>query len=310
MTDARFLQIHTLHSYSAALLNRDDSGLAKRIRYGGAIRTRVSSQCLKRHWRKAEDDPHALAQIADVEISVRSRNLIDEKVFGDELRERFSHDVLNALKTWFNYAVYGGNESKKPSKLGTAVPTDDRSKRQTLLLGVPELEWLTGEASKLASEAQGDAEAAFNLGKKWEADFKKNIKEMRESAQRPGGIASALFGRMVTSDTAANIDAPIHVAHSFTVHEEETESDYFTAVDDLKRDDDDSGADTIQETELMSGLFYGYVVIDIPGLVSNLTGQDQNKWLSPDTDRTMAAEVVHNLIYLIAEISPGEKLGS
>ncbi|MEO0811109.1 MAG: type I-E CRISPR-associated protein Cas7/Cse4/CasC, partial [Pseudomonadota bacterium] len=113
-----------------------------------------------------------------------------------------------------------------------------------------------------------------------------------------------------TSDTAANIDAPIHVAHSFTVHEEETESDYFTAVDDLKRDDDDSGADTIQETELMSGLFYGYVVIDIPGLVSNLTGQDQNKWLSPDTDRTMAAEVVHNLIYLIAEISPGAKLGS
>ena len=30
MTIPRFLQIHTLHSYPAALLNRDDSGLAKR----------------------------------------------------------------------------------------------------------------------------------------------------------------------------------------------------------------------------------------------------------------------------------------
>ena len=30
MTTPRFLQIHTLHSYPAALLNRDDSGLAKR----------------------------------------------------------------------------------------------------------------------------------------------------------------------------------------------------------------------------------------------------------------------------------------
>ena len=74
---------------------------------------------------------------------------------------------------------------------------------------------------------------------------------------------------MVTSDPAANIEAPIYVAHAFTVHAEETEGDYFTAVDDLKREEDDSGADTIQETELTSGLFYGYVVIDLPGLIEN-----------------------------------------
>ena len=43
----RFLQIHTLHSYPAALLNRDDSGRAKRMPFGGAVRTRISSQCLK-----------------------------------------------------------------------------------------------------------------------------------------------------------------------------------------------------------------------------------------------------------------------
>ena len=56
MTVPRFLQIHTLHSYPAALLNRDDSGLAKRLSFGGSVRTRVSSQCLKRHWRTADDD--------------------------------------------------------------------------------------------------------------------------------------------------------------------------------------------------------------------------------------------------------------
>ena len=37
MTTPRFLQIHTLHSYPAALLNRDDSGLAKRMPFGGAV---------------------------------------------------------------------------------------------------------------------------------------------------------------------------------------------------------------------------------------------------------------------------------
>ena len=44
----RFIQIHTLHNYPATLLNRDDAGLAKRLPYGNAVRTRISSQCLKR----------------------------------------------------------------------------------------------------------------------------------------------------------------------------------------------------------------------------------------------------------------------
>ena len=66
-----FLQLHTLTSYPASLLNRDDAGFAKRIPFGGAVRTRVSSQCLKKHWRdfKGED---ALAGLG-VPMSVRSR---------------------------------------------------------------------------------------------------------------------------------------------------------------------------------------------------------------------------------------------
>lgn len=114
----------------------------------------------------------------------------------------------------------------------------------------------------------------------------------------PAGLVGALFGRMVTSDPDANITAPVHVAHAFTVHAEEDESDYFTAVDDLAREDE-TGADTIQETELTSGLFYGYVVVDLPGLIDNLGG-----------DRALAGAVLHNLIHLIAEVSPGAKLGS
>ena len=35
----------------------------------------------------------------------------------------------------------------------------------------------------------------------------------------------------------------MHVAHVFTVHGEEAEGDYFTAVDDLKKDEDDGGAE-------------------------------------------------------------------
>ena len=115
----------------------------------------------------------------------------------------------------------------------------------------------------------------------------------------------ALFGRMVTSDPGANIEAAIHVAHAFTVHREESESDYFSVVDDLQRDDEDAGAAHIGDMELTAGLFYGYVVVDVPGLVSNLEGEE---WQT--ADKSLAAQVVHSLIHLIATVSPGAKLGS
>ena len=144
----------------------------------------------------------------------------------------------------------------------------------------------------------GDKKAAKDLASQWLKEHKANLKAMSEGAKMPAGLTGALFGRMVTSDPRANIEAPVHVAHAFTVHAEEAESDYFIAADDLAREED-TGADTIQETELTSGLFYGYVVVDLPGLNENLGG-----------NVALAGEVLHNLTYLIAEVSPGAKLGS
>ena len=283
MTDPRFLQIHTLSPYTGALLNRDDSGLAKRLPYGGVLRTRVSSQCLKRHWRIAED-PHALRKIDGVTAALRSRELVTKQVI-EPLRGRFSAEVVDALEPEIQMAVYGDKGTAKKS-------------RQTLLLGHPEIEWLSRQAESLATDAEGKAEVAAKAAAEWKKEMRSNIRAMREQTTLYGGLAGALFGRMVTSDPDANITAPVHVAHAFTVHGEEAEMDYFTAVDDLS--DDEPGADTIQETELTSGLFYGYVVVDLPGLSKNL-GDDAVE---------LAGQVLHNLIYLIAEVSPGAKLGS
>lgn len=282
MTALHFLQIHTLSAYTSALLNRDDSGLAKRLLYGGAMRTRISSQCLKRHWRTA-DDPHALDDIDGAEAAVRSRELVTKLVI-DPLRQEFTSEVVEALDQDFQVAVYGDK--------GTS-----RKSRQTLLFGEPELAWLRSEAKRLAQEASGSAETAKKAVEAWRKDFRPNIQALRANTSLPGGLTSALFGRMVTSDPDANITAPVHVAHAFTVHEEESENDYFTAVDDLS--EGEPGADTIQEAELTSGLFYGYVVVDLRRLLCNL-GKDAD----------LAGRVLHNLIYLIAEVSPGAKLGS
>ena len=296
MTTPRFLQIHTLHSYPAALLNRDDSGLAKRMPFGDAVRTRISSQCLKRHWRSAQDE-FALSGIAP--DAIRSRNVVDRKVIEPlSGADDISTEVLTAVQNAFNVGVYG--------EKGTA-----EKERQPLLLGLPELEYLREKAAAICSEHATDAKSAGEAATKLFSSRRgegANFAAFRDNASLPGGLVGALFGRMVTSDPGANIEAAIHVAHAFTVHREESESDYFSVVDDLQRDDEDAGAAHIGDMELTAGIFYGYVVVDVPGLISNLEGCPSDDWQSADC--TMAAQVAHNLIHLIATVSPGAKRGS
>lgn len=298
MTTPRFLQIHTLHSHPAALLNRDDSGLAKRMPFGGSVRTRISSQCLKRHWRVAEDE-YAIHNIPDAAAAIRSRNIVEQKVM-QPIREAggIAEDVLDAVNSAFNVHVYGSG--------GTS-----ESGRQPLLLGFPEVGYLQEKATEIcAAHADDDAGAKASadalFGKRQGESA--NFRAFRESARLPGGLEGALFGRMVTSDPAANIDAAVHVAHAFTVHPEESESDYFSVVDDLQTEDEDPGAAHIGDMELTAGLFYGYVVVDVPGLISNLEGCKAEDWES--ADRSLAARVVEHLAHLIATVSPGAKRGS
>lgn len=291
----RFLQIHTLHSFSAALLNRDDSGLAKRLPFGGVMRTRISSQCLKRHWRVVEDQ-YALHNIDGAEAAVRSRNIVSRSVMASiRSEEAISEEVLQAVEDAFQAGVYGDK--------GT-----DPKARQPLLLGLPEVEYLRSQAEMICRNHAQDAAAAKKDAEAFFKGERSNFRAFRENQRLPGGLAGALFGRMVTSDPAANIEASVHVAHAFTVHAEESESDYFSVVDDLRDEEEDAGAAHIGDMELNSGLFYGYVVVDVPGLVSNLEGCPSSAWLN--ADRKLASQVIEHLIHLIATVSPGAKLGS
>ena len=298
----RFIQIHFLAGWPGSLLNRDDAGLAKRLPFGSVTRTRVSSQCLKRHWRTGGDihlpHPMALHEIAGDQASVRTKEAIERLVI-KPLAGSFDAGILKAVETVFIEKVYG-------AKAG------DMKARQALLLGYPEIAYLKDNAARIAGEA-ADAKDAKTQAEAWfkGGDEKANLKQLAEQKGFSAGLEAALFGRMVTSDTRANTDAAIHVAHAFTVHDEQPELDYFTVVDDLKNkaDGDDSGSAGIFDTELTSGLYYGYVVVDVPLLVSNLTGCPRRDWAG-DHDRELAAKAIESLVHLIADVSPGAKKGS
>lgn len=295
-TPVRFLQIHSLHSYPAALLNRDELGFAKRLLFGGSMRSRISSQCLKRRWRTAEDR-HNLQNLAPAAAATRSRDAIAKLVLpaAQAAVPELTADTAQALAAALNIGVYGH---------------DEPANRQVLLLGRPEIEYLQTKAVAIAQEhpedpaaAQAAAQDLFSTKKGEGANFR----AFRTNAQLPAGIAGALFGRMNTADPAANIEAAVHVAHAFTVHPVETETDYFSAMDDLQEEEEGSRAAHIGHTELTGGLYYGYVAVAVPELVANLEGCPAEDWQK--ADRALAAQVVSSLLHLIATVSPGAKRG-
>lgn len=279
-----FLQIHTLTSYPASLLNRDDAGLAKRIPFGNALRLRVSSQCLKRHWR--EDLTARLQGIPD---GLRTRSFFTRMVLPRAIEAGVLQTVAEQLieplaKTVIDGGVKKGGDLNQP-----------------VLFGLREADYFV----QLLKEASGQPKPVKALTERLKSnEEKENLKAMSKSA---AGLTAALFGRMVTSDLLARVDAPVHVAHAFTVHAANTEMDYFTVVDDLNRDDE-TGAAHANQSELGAGLYYGYVAVDVPLLVANLTGSDPQDWRKQDTDS--ARQVLTALIDSIARQSPGAKKGS
>lgn len=295
----KFLQIHTLTSYPCALINRDDSGFSKRIPFGGVSRTRISSQCLKRHWRTFTGD-HSLIDLAKSNghaMAIRSRETFT-KLVCEPLVAQIGTGPAQAITECLASKVLGESIKKKKEKeekvQENAPVIVDLGTEQVVVLGYPEIEYLKNLALTIASEVDGEKD----IRKATEEYFKRNkgafdnLKTMRTGA----GLDAALFGRMVTSDILARHDAAVHVAHAFTVHAESVESDYFAAVDDLKSE---MGSGHINTSELTSGLYYGYVVVDLDLLQSNLSG-----------DRALAAQVSEHLTHLVATVSPGAKLGA
>jgi len=327
MNNTKFIQIHALTSYPGALLNRDDAGFAKRLPFGGATRTRISSQCLKYHWRH-HDGEQSLYQL-NVPHTVRSRQTFKQLVAQPLIEEGYPPKLVVCAVNTLKELVLSGKSPSDDNYQKMLQGKDDLDSvlktSQVTILGKPEVSYLRQVAADTIDSLRqelgvlwDDQEAELTQEQiklaidtfKQVSKNKKDLKQNLEGLSTATGLDAAMFGRMATSDLLARGDAAIHVAHSFTTHAEESESDYFSAIDELvaSMGEGELGSGHINTNELTSGLFYGYVVVDVPLLVSNLEGCERADWTN--ADRTLAADVVERLIHLIATVSPGAKLGS
>ena len=292
----RFIQIHTLTSYPSALLNRDDAGFAKRLPFGGTERTRISSQCLKRHWRRHEGE-HSLTSIEGAELSIRSRATFEKRIYKPLVESGIDEKLAESVTSAIMAEVLGTSEkAKAKAEEGDSDAKVSVRSAQVTIIGEPEVRFLLDQAKTLCGQIEDPKKAAKTVKSHFKGEAGKNLEALKLAA----GVDAAMFGRMVTSDLLARGDAAVHVAHAFTVHQQESETDYFTAVDDLIQEDpSEFGSGHINTSELTSGLYYGYVVIDVAQLVSNLGG-----------DEKLAAQISQNMINIIATVSPGAKVGS
>ena len=315
---SKFLQFHTLTSYPGTLLNRDDAGFAKTLPFGNAKRTRVSSQCLKYHWRHY-DGKHAIRKAGD--MSIRSRRTFRKKIADELIDEGFDERLTAAVTFGILEMARNGDVTKGTIKdnvqpvLEADDPLDELTIKNIVVFGKPEIDYLKSVAEDTLSAlkdkdydedsvAQTRDAIADLLSEK---ELSNNLRGMSNAM----GIDAAMHGRMVTSDVLAQGDAAVHVAHAITTHAQQREDDYFTAVDELHDEGtggEEAGAALIQSKELTSGLFYNYVVVDVPLLVSNLEGCARDEWTN--ADRTLTTDVLQRFLHTITNVSPGAKLSS
>ena len=296
MTEPKSIQIHYFMPLNGAAPNQGDDHHPKSIVFGDTPRNRFSSQSAKKKWAH-HDGTYSLYTIPGVEKDIRSRDIISRMVVPHIKAEgQYIPEVLTALEDSMNIGLYGSEKA------------DNQKNRQCLLLGMPEINFLVLRATEICQENPEDPGAVVDSVNAMFNKERKNFIAMKEATVLEQGLRTALFGRMVTSYPMANIDAAVHVAHAITIHPMETEIEYFSTIDDLRVEDQAPGAGYLGNSDINCSLYYGYVVVDIPCLVQNVQAVHRKDWLNAPRD--LASELVHNLIGIIATVSPAARKGS
>ncbi|WJV53502.1 type I-E CRISPR-associated protein Cas7/Cse4/CasC [Prodigiosinella aquatilis] len=242
-----FIQLHFLTAYAPANLNRDDAGRPKTAIVGGVERLRVSSQSLKRAWRTSEVFESALTG----HIGQRTRRLGQEvykALIAGGMAAKLADKAALGMAAQFGKAKKEEKESKNP--------LEKYDIEQLAHVSVRERALVDALVNTLVAENREPTAEELKL-------LRKDI----------ASADIALFGRMLASSPAFNIEAACQVAHALGVSAVTVEDDFFTAVDDLNNDED-AGSGHMGEQGFASSLFYQYICINRDLLLANLGNDD------------------------------------
>lgn len=272
------IEIHVLQNFAPSNLNRDDTGAPKDAFFGGTRRARVSSQCNKRAVRQYFDEQMRGGVFSTDELAVRTKRVYQAIV--DALAgKRDPAEAQEKAEIALSYVKLKAAEGGKTQYLLFL----GRREIAALAQAIDDY-WL--EIKSASSDEQAESEAS---GKKKKGRSKKQaassapkeVKDKLESIFNGGkAVDLALFGRMLADMPEKNQNAACQVAHALSTHAVEREFDFYTAVDDLKPEDN-AGADMMGTVEFNSACFYRYAVVDWEKLVGD---QEKGSNLHGDID--------------------------
>ena len=187
--------------------------------------------------------------------------------------------------------------------------------KQPIVLGAREIEALVaviavlarsgvepddiGEALGFPQKKKAKPKGAAKKGKlKLSDEAQAAVKNFQAMRAQPG-LDAQLFGRFSTANLFETVDGAVSVAHLLTVHPMMNVPDYFT-VQDMLQDPGEAGASHANTTEIASGLFYGYVVLDLRTLARNL----------PAATSEELGEIAAWLVRAIYQVESAAKRGS
>lgn len=245
------IDIHALQTVPPSLINRDDTGAPKSAVFGGVPRQRVSSQSWKRAIRRYFEDNFDAEQIGD-----RSKRLPEKIALRLEKEGLEQDEAIKRVEDLFKAAGIK-TAVEKPKKNDDSEDQPSPYPRTGYLL--------------FLSQQQIDRAVEELLARDGEKPSKAEAKSILDTDH---SVDMAMFGRMVADDAAYNVDASVQVAHAIGIHGSTPDFDYFTAVDDLAEEGEETGAGMIGTVQMMSSTMYRYATINFEGLTDNLDSVD------------------------------------
>ncbi len=255
------LELHYLQNFAPSNLNRDDTGSPKDAFFGGSRRLRISSQSFKRAMRQ----------------DFAARRILSPDELGQRTK-RAHEEIARRIQ------VEGSTPEQRQAAAelalaGLGLPVKEGKSQYLLFLGRDELQRVADIVSSNWQEFQAAApepEAAAG-GRKKKASKKAALSgdlntQLKGALDGSRAVDVALFGRMLADLPDKNTDAAAQVAHAISTHAlRERQYDFYTAVDDLKPQDN-AGADMLDTVEFASATVYRYICINLKKLLGNLQG--------------------------------------
>lgn len=283
---SRFIQLHLLTSYPPSNLNRDDLGRPKTAMMGGHSRLRISSQSLKRAWRTSDVFTKTLKEHIGKRTKEIGKEVFKKIMQQQSIKEKDAKNWAKKIIEQFGDLEKTDSKKKEEQKSKTKENETDELKDlkfKQLVHISPE------EVGKIYSLAEA-------VAKRNSEPTKEELSLLQEKSK---AVDIAMFGRMLASNPKYNMEAAVQVAHAISVHSVAVEDDFFTAVDDLNKGEEDAGSAHLGITEFSAGLFYLYICIDKTSLIENLS---DSKELA---DKTLKA-----LVETSATVAPTGKQNS